>query len=717
MACNIQNEAVKAQRDIFKAIKESAKFKKAESKLNEILTNGINVNELMAQQKATGKKNLITRIVRDTKTDVVSLPLNYIDVVEVKVKKEGTNFFFRLSESQFSVERRRIGTERAGSDEAAVITKKRYKEIKVKYTIEDTAEKRDMQEDAAKLQKLANAITSGDDQGALKLFEDEVKKVTEAFDGVYSGIHQIVDKIRTDAKIPLPTADAVVIVDKEKRHTGSNVINLEDPISITRVRARKANTNFFFNVTQYKFLKEGASIIATNSYEEYIVNYRAKGSATAGNLTGKLPSKDSIVADINSAISQANQQIGNVAEQINNAAGQFGKDISGLISAGSSGSLLNNALASAQNNPSPYTVEKTVRGSNTNAIVLEGLSGGQDGIVEVMTRREDQSFFSAMQQGNIAGYRLDGEELFIFEPRAQVKCTYKQEVDPPASTGIPSISNDPDIPKLDPCKDIPAISVKIQEEIRKDQATGQTEVITIKNKEGKPPTRKMPIIKPEPEVSIAETPTVVAAEEAPTTTDIRGLEIPRNEAMIGALKVYNEEQSKSKLNWQEKSDGFVKKLNDSFKDPEFLAFKAARKKAEKKIPLQTFIDMAGDPDGPTVAQAEAAAYTIQCFVGYKNFSSHFTSYKAAVAASSFEQSGIMTTEKYEKLRDDFFNFEGIVPADDKSNKTGADLKSKITTEIDRLVFESVRRIHTRNRKILRTAAVYQGKLDISELNA
>ena len=53
---------------------------------------------------------------------------------------------------------------------------KRYKEIKVKYTIEDTAEKRDMQEDAAKLQKLANAITSGDDQGALKLFEDELHR-------------------------------------------------------------------------------------------------------------------------------------------------------------------------------------------------------------------------------------------------------------------------------------------------------------------------------------------------------------------------------------------------------------------------------------------------------------------------------------------------------------------------------------------------------------
>jgi len=710
MACNIKNEAVKAQRDIFKTIKESAKFKKAEGKLNEILTKGIDVNELMAQQKTDGKKNFITRTTRGTKTDTVPLPIDYIKVEEVKVKKEGTNFFY--NQRKFDV------TEEEG--EPIVKTKQVYKEIKVTYQIEDTAEKRDLQTDTVKLQKLADAIKSGDDKGALKLFEDEAKKVSTAFDGVYNGIHQIIDKIRSDAKIPLPTSEAVVIVDKTKKHTGSNVINLEDPISVTKVKARKANTNFFFNVSQYKFIKENSAVLVTNSYEEYIVEYRGKGSSTAasaGNLLGKLPSKDSIVSDLTEGLGQINQTIGDVTAQINNAAGKFGKDISGLISAGSSGSLIQNAIANAQNKPTPFTVDKKVRGKNTNAINLEGISGGESGVVEVLTRREDQSFFSTLQKGDISGWRLEGEDLFIFEPRAEVKCTYKQEVDPPANSGVPAISNDPDIPKLDPCKDIPALSVKIQEEIRKDQNTGQTEVVTIKNRESKPPTRKTPTIKPEPSTNVAESPTIVDAQAAPTANNITGLDISRVDANSGAIDVFARTSRMTGDYWNKKSKNFLDKLKKALKDPLFVSFKKKRNAKGLKSTNKFLEEYRGLPDGPTEDEAIAAEYALQTFVGYKSFSSHLVYYKAAVAASSFEQAGKMTTEKYEGIRDAFLNYEGVVPADDKNNKSGAEVRFKVTTEEDKRFFQSVRNIHKENRKVLRTAAVYAGELDISQLNA
>ena len=77
----------------------------------------------------------------------------------------------------------------------------------------------------------------------------------------------------------------------------------------------------------------------------------------------------------------------------------------------------------------------------------------------------------------------------------------------------------------------------------------------------------------------------------------------------------------------------------------------------------------------------------------------------------------MTTEKYEGIRDDFLNYEGVVPANDKNNKSGADIRIKVTTEEDKRFFQSVRNIHKEKRKVLRTAAVYAGELDISQLNA
>ena len=677
MACNIQNEVVKAQRDIFKTIKESSKFKKAEAKLNDILANGINLEELKKEQKVNGKKNLVTRTTRGSKTDTVDLPLNFIDVKEVKVKKEGTNFFYRLQTNKFDV---------TVEDEVdVVITDKFYKEIKVTYTIEDTSKKQDLQTDITELQKIADGIKSGDSTAALKFFEQKAKEVTDAFDGVYGGIHQIIEKVRSDANIPVPPADAVVLVDKVKKHTGSNVINLDDPVSITKVKARKANTNFFFNVTQYKFLKESSSIIATNSYEEYIVEYRGKGSNTSNNTTNELPSKDSIASDVQQAFDGLSTNVGNALAAVSNVAGQFGKDISGLVSAASSGSLIQDALAQAQNQPATYTVEKTVRGKNTNAIVLESLAGGESGVLEVFTRREDQSFFSQMQKGNISGWRLEGEELYIFEPRAEIKCKYTQEIDPPASSGVPALSNDEDIPKLDPCKDIPALSVKIQEEIRKDTQTGQTEVITVKVKESKPPTRKTPTIKAEPAVNVAESPTIVNAQESPSTSLIQTTITPGE-----ALKIYNRyddfERANSIEYWQKRVDDYSKNVKEAIKSPLFNSLKS-KKEASGIKSYKAYL--ATNPPEVTQEERDNREKVILNAVGVRSVKKLYGWWKALLVASKFEIAGKFTTDEYENYwLDGFINYEGVFV-----DKSGFEFRRILTTPEDIAQFQAIRDFH------------------------
>ena len=676
MACNVQNEVVKAQRDIFKTIKESSKFKKAQNKLNDILQNGINLEELKKEQKVTGKKNLVTRTARGKDTDTVPI-YEHVEVESVKVKKTGTNFFFRLGEN--------LWESTIEDDVEVVITKNTYKEIKVTYKIVDTNKKQDLQTDVTELQKVADSIASGDATAAIKLFEDKVKEVTNNFDGVYNGIHQIVEKIRKDANIPIPPTDAIVTVDKVKKHTGSNVINLEDPISITKVKARKANTNFFFNVIQYKFLKESNAVITTNSYEEYIVEYRGKGSNTKNNDPAKLPSKDSIVSDINEGISSLNENIGNVTKAIGDVAGQFGKDISGLVSAASSGSLIQNALSQAQNQPATYTVEKTIRGKNTNAIVLESLAGGESGVIEVFTRREDQSFFSQMQKGNVAGWRLEGEELYIFEPRAEIKCKYTQEVDPPASSGVPALSNDEDIPKLDPCKDIPALSVKIQEEIRKDTQTGQTEVITVKVKESKPPTRKTPTIKAEPAVNVAESPTIVNAQESPSSSLIQTTITPGE-----ALKIYRRyddfERANSIEYWQKRVDDYSKNVKEAIKSPLFNSLKSKKEASG----IKTFTAyLATNPPEVTQEEIDNREKVILNAVGVRSVKKLYGYWKGLLVASRFEIAGKFTTDEYENYwLDGFINYEGVFV-----DKSGFEFRRILTTPEDIAQFQAIRDFH------------------------
>ena len=706
MGCNIKNEVVAAQRDIFKELKESAKFKKAEGKLNGILNGSITLEDLQKEQKTNGKKRLVTRTERGKDTDTVPI-YEHVEVEQVQAKKVGTNFFFRLSPNQWE--------STIEDDVEVVITKKTYKEIKVTYKMEDTSEKKDMQTEIGDLQKLADNVAKGG-QEAIKLFEKKISEVGDTFEGAYNGIHTLLDKVRTDANIPVPPLDAVVIVDKEKRHSASNVINLEDPVSITRVRARKANTNFFFNVTQYKFLKESASIIATNSYAEYIVNYRGKGSNTKNNDPAKLPSKDSIVSDISEGLNSLNENIGNVTQAIGEAAGQFGKDLSGLVASASSGSLIQDALAKAQNQPATFTVEANKRDSNTNAINLPSLAGGEKGILEVQTRREDQTFFSNMNKGNIAGWRLDGEDLYLFEPRAEVKVKYTKEVDPPASAGVPAMSNDPDIPKLNPCKDIPAIKVKILKEIRKDPGTGETIEKVLKTPSAAPVTAKTPVIKTEAATTVAETSSSVDAQSSPTANNITGLDISRDDAVRGALDVYFKTSKMTRQYWSEKSAGYNDKVKKAMKDPLYVSL-LKKKKAKKIKSIKKFIsEFEGKPGGPTEEEIEAANYVIQTYVGLVDFTNHLTSFKAVVAASSMEQSGEVSTEEYEQIKDRFINFIGVVPADEKSNASGSEVKASITVELDRIVLQNIRNIHLQNRKVLRTAAVYQGDLDISLLN-
>ena len=573
MACTIKTPTVAQQRDIFKTIKESAQFKKAEGKLNDILTNGIDVEKLMAEQKASGKLNTVTRNERGVDTSSVSIPNDYIEVKEVQVKKPGTNFFFR--QTQYSIDQE--------DGETFVNTSKIYKEIKVTYTIEDTSEKRDLQTDVVKLQKFADAVTSGDTTAGLKVFEDEVKKVTEAFDGVYNGIHQIIEKIRSDVDIPVPTSDAVVIVDKVKKHSSSNVIQLDDPISVTRVQARKANTNFFFNLVQYKFIPDSGVVIADNLYEEYKVEYRGKGSATTNAASlqdGKLPTAGQITEDINSALSSIGSAAGDIAREVSNVAGTFGKDLSGLLSSASSGSLINDAIAQASQQPSTYTVEKNVRGKATNAIALPGISGGEDGVLEVQTRKEDQSYFTNMQKGNVAGWRLDGEDLYLFQVRAEVKVKYKQEVDPPVSSGVPATSNDEDIPPLDPCKDLPNIGVKILEELKTNLQTGQIEKVVLKSKQNKPQPKKEPVIKSEPAPTVAESPTVISSDTQPSSSSWGGELPPTREIIDEYGDLIFSMNTKHRYYFEYLKSELLKEKKEDQEKPEFKSMVAAIKKGK-----------------------------------------------------------------------------------------------------------------------------------------
>ena len=518
MACTIKTPTVAEQRDLFKQIRNDCRVKKAEAKLNDILTNGIDCDKLMAEQKANGKKNFITRTIVGEGSSVL-LPLDYVEVKDVKVMSPGSNFYF----NKFEGGNDGWTTSENEKGQPVVTVKKAgknfsYKKIKVTYTKEDDAERKDLRTSTEDLKKAAavfKSIQSGDTSAAQKFLDEKIAEFKDSFEGVFDGTSSIIDKIRKDANIPPKASDAVVIVDKVKYHKGSNVINLEKATSVKKVLARKAGTNFFFNVVQYKFIKSNSSIIADNLYEEYKVEYKGEGSETSkaaseGAITGKFPTTQNILDDVNNAFTSAGGVISNIANEINSAASQFGNDVTALLGSAQSGDLLNTALANVNNEPAVYTVETTVRSTATNAIALPDLAGGEAGIIEVFTRREDQSFFSQMQKGKITGWRVEGTDLYLFEVRAEVKVKYKKEIDPPAAAGVPPIDPTENTP-LDPCK-LPAIGVKIVTEEFKNPTTGEIEEKVIKNKENKPPPKKEPVTKAESENNVAESPTLANAQ-------------------------------------------------------------------------------------------------------------------------------------------------------------------------------------------------------------
>ena len=519
MACTIKTPSVSEQRDFFKKIKNDSRFKKAEAKLTDILSNGIDVDKLMAEQKANGKKNFITRTIVGS-GDNVLLPLDYVEVKEVKVMSPSSNFYSNKNKGftdGWSV----------GEDEKAnpvVYVKKagkifNYKKIKVTYTKEDDAERKDLRGDAADLKKAAAAlkgIQSGDTSAAQKFLDEKIKQFKDNFDGVFDGTSTVIDKILKDANIPPKATDAVIVVDKVKYHKGSNVINLEKATFVKKVQARKKGTDFFFNVVQYKFLKDNSSIIADNLYEEYKVEYKGEGSATSeaaekGATTGDFPTVQNILDDVGSAFASVGGVVGNVASEINSAASQFGKDINSLLGAAQSGDLLNTALANANKEPAVYTVETTVRDdAGTNAIALPDLAGGSDGVIEVLTKQEGNNFFSKMNKSDKFGWRVEGTDLYMYEIRAAVKVKYKKEIDPPVAEGVPQIDPTENTP-LDTCT-LPAMGVKIVTEEFKNPVTGKTEQKVIKNKENKPQVKKQPVTKAESENNVAESPTIANAQ-------------------------------------------------------------------------------------------------------------------------------------------------------------------------------------------------------------
>lgn len=524
MACTIKTPTVAEQRDLFKQIKNDSRFKKAEAKLNDILTNGIDVDKLMAEQKANGKKNFITRTIVGEGSSVL-LPLDYVEVKDVKVMSPGSNFY--SSKNKGVTDGWTVGENEKA--QPVVYVKKAgknfsYKKIKVTYTKEDDAERKDLRTSTADLKKAAAAfksIQSGDTSAAQKLLDEKILEFKDSFEGIFDGTASIIDKIRKDANIPPKASDAVVIVDKVKYHKGSNVINLDKATSIKKVQARKKGTNFFFNVVQYKFLKDSSSIIADNLYEEYKVEYKGEGEATSkaaaeGALSGKFPTASDVINDINSSLSSVGNIINNIGNEINQAAGQFGKDINSLLGAAQSGDLLNTALANANKQPAVYTVETTVRSTATNAIALPDLAGGANGVIEVMTKKEGNNFFSSMNKSDLNGWRVEGTDLYLFEVRAEVKVKYKKEIDPPATAGVPPIDPTENTP-LDPCK-LPAIGVKIVKEEFKNPTTGEIEEKVIKNKENKPQPKKEPVIKAEPENNVAESPTLANSQATATSS-------------------------------------------------------------------------------------------------------------------------------------------------------------------------------------------------------
>ena len=705
MGCNVKDELLTAGRDMFKEIKESAKFKKAEGMLTGILDGSITLEDLQNQQKANGKKRLVTRTARGKDTDTVPI-YEHVEVEQVQAKKSGTNFFFRLSPNQW---------ESTIEDEVeVVITKKTYKEIKVTYKMEDTSVKKDMQTEITDLQKLGDLAAKGG-RDALKIFEEKAAEIGEVFDDAYNGIHTLLEKVRTDANIPIPPSNAVVIVDKEKRHSASNVINLEDPISITRVRARKANTTFFFNVTQYKFLKESASIITTNSYAEYIVNYRGKGSKTKNNDPAKLPSKDSIISDLNEGLSSLNENIGNVTQAIGEAAGQFGKDLSGLVASASSGSLIQDALAKAQNQPATYTVEKNVRDKNTNAINLPSLSGGNKGILEVQTRREDQQFFTNMFEGNVAGWRLDGEDLYLFEPRAEVKVKYTKEIDPPANAGIPAMSNDPDIPKLNPCKDIAAIKVKIIKKIKKDPGTGEEIEEVIKNVVPAAITGATPVGKSEPATTLPETSATIDATKSPTSN-------ARQDDSVNLLDFYTKraelvtKERKFSTNYLfEKNEMFAPKFNKIAGSQEVKSVKFKKKLADKKAgkrlgsTLEWYLTY---PDEITTEERKVYNNMLVLFASIQSFDAWSTHYKSLVRASRMLTTEQIDQDSFDLMYNVFLNFEGVIMSDDPgiNSDLGPDgLILPITSELDIAVFSNIPVLHEQNKDLLIAMEKYRNE--------
>ena len=182
MACTIKTPSVSQQRDLFKQITNDSRFKKAEAKLNDILTNGFDCDELMAEQKANGKKNFITRTIVGEGSSVL-LPLDYVEVKEVKVMSPGSNFY--SSKNKGVTDGWTVGENEKA--QPVVYVKKagknfNYKKIKVTYTKEDDAERKDLQTSTQDIQKAAAAfkgIQSGDTSAAQNLFEEKLAEFKE----------------------------------------------------------------------------------------------------------------------------------------------------------------------------------------------------------------------------------------------------------------------------------------------------------------------------------------------------------------------------------------------------------------------------------------------------------------------------------------------------------------------------------------------------------
>lgn len=201
-----QAEMKTVEKDLFSLMDEGL------TKLNDVLSKGVDVNTIQQQAKAEGKKNLITKSVVVKDAEKVALPQDYYDVTSVKAQKQNHNFYFNYRNFKIA------GT----ADEPFVEVGKAkdgqlFKKIKVTYRVEDKNPPKNMHVELTKLQKLK------DDP---KAFNNLKRDIDSDFGAVYEKINDVTGKIATDFNIAIEEFNnAITNPQTDSEKLAANVLN------------------------------------------------------------------------------------------------------------------------------------------------------------------------------------------------------------------------------------------------------------------------------------------------------------------------------------------------------------------------------------------------------------------------------------------------------------------------------------------------------------